>query len=689
MRQFTLKLRIILLSDVLYLILFLASLIYVFFFLYNYEVKSIYNENDNIFYLKINEIKIDGDKVSISFSNNIIGNMYFKTKEEKESFNYKIGDKVKVQGVLKEPNNNTIPNTFNYKEYLNHKGIKYIINIESIVLIEKNKNIFYKIKNSIISRISSINNNEYLYAFILGKSSYIDSEIYNNYKINGVTHLFALSGLHVSMFSSFLLLILKKLKVKEIPSFIIVSLFLIFYSFIASFTPSILRAVLFFILSSVNTIYYFYIKPKNILYLTFIILVLINPNYVYNSGFLLSFTITYFILLFNENYKVNNKLLSILVISIISLLSSLPIIINMSYEANIIGFLNNLIFIPLVSYIVFPLSLICVIFPFLSGVLNCLTNIMEIISKYSSNILNLTIIISKISIVEIILYYILLIMIIKQNKKVIILFITLIIYLYLKPSFNKNNYVYYLDVGQGDSSLIIINDKNILIDTGGIVSYKTNEEWNKRNKEYSLMKDSIILFFKSIGMSKIDYLIITHGDYDHMGEAINLVNNFKINKVIFNCGNYNYLEKELLKEITNKNIKHYSCINELNINKNKLYFLQTKLYDNENDNSNVIYTELNNNKILLMGDASIKTEHEILKEYNIKNIDILKVGHHGSKTSSSKEFISVTNPKYSIISVGKNKYGHPNKEVLEVLKNSKIYRTDKSGSIKFKLKKET
>ena len=90
-----------------------------------------------------------------------------------------------------------------------------------------------------------------------------------------------------------------------------------------------------------------------------------------------------------------------------------------------------------------------------------------------------------------------------------------------------------------------------------------------------------------------------------------------------------------------------------------------------------------------MGDASIKTEYEILKEYNINNIDILKVGHHGSKTSSSKEFISVTNPKYTIISVGKNKYGHPNKEVLKILSNSKIYRTDKNGSIIFKLKSET
>jgi competence protein ComEC len=79
------------------------------------------------------------------------------------------------------------------------------------------------------------------------------------------------------------------------------------------------------------------------------------------------------------------------------------------------------------------------------------------------------------------------------------------------------------------------------------------------------MKDSILLFFKSIGMSKIDYLIITHGDFDHMGETINLVNNFKVEKVIFNCGNYNYLEKELIKVIDKNNIKYYSCIKELKI----------------------------------------------------------------------------------------------------------------------------
>ena len=233
--------------------------------------------------------------------------------------------------------------------------------------------------------------------------------------------------------------------------------------------------------------------------------------------------------------------------------------------------------------------------------------------------------------------------------------------------------VYYIDVGQGDSSLIRYKNKIILIDTGG-------------NYHKELYKDSI-QFFKSIGVKKIDYLILTHGDFDHMGEAINLVNNFKVEKVIFNCGEYNDLEQELIKVLDKKKINYYSCIEELKIDKNKLYFLQTKEYDNENDNSNVIYTELNGYKFMLMGDAGVEKENDILDKYDISDIDVLKVGHHGSKTSSSKEFIKEINPNYSIISVGKNnRYGHPNKEVLDNLKQSKIYRTDQDGSIMFKIK---
>ena len=176
-----------------------------------------------------------------------------------------------------------------------------------------------------------------------------------------------------------------------------------------------------------------------------------------------------------------------------------------------------------------------------------------------------------------------------------------------------------------------------------------------------------------------------HGDYDHMGEAINLVENFKVKKVIFNCGVFNDLEQELIKELDKKKIKYYSCIKKLNIDNNKLYFLQTKEYDNENDNSNVIYSKYGTFKFLFMGDAGI--EKDILEKYNISDVYVLKVGHHGSITSSTKTFINYIKPKFSIISVGKkNRFGHPNKEVLNNLDNSKIYRTDEDGSILFKIK---
>lgn len=172
-----------------------------------------------------------------------------------------------------------------------------------------------------------------------------------------------------------------------------------------------------------------------------------------------------------------------------------------------------------------------------------------------------------------------------------------------------------------------------------------------------------------------------------MGDGLYLIDKFKVENVIFNCGEFNALEKELIKKLNKKKVNYCSCIKELNIGKYKLDFLNTKVYDNENDNSNVIYTELNGYKFMFMGDAGVEKEKDILDKYNLANIDVLKVGHHGSKTSSSKEFINEINPNYSIISVGKNnRYGHPNKEVLNNLDNSKIYRTDQDGSIMFKIK---
>lgn len=669
MKHFSLKLRIILLCDYLYYILLFITCI---FLLININKKiDVPIFTNNSYELIINDYKINDKMITIYFDN-IIGKYYVDNDEKVKEFkdNYSFGDKIYIEGEISVPNNNTIPNNFNYKDYLYHKYIYYIIKIDKIKIISKNDNIFLNIKNSIYKRIDKIKYNDYLYAFILGKSYYIDSEVLNNYKINGITHLFALSGLHVSMFSSIILFILKKIKLSEKLSYFITSLFLIFFAFIASFTPSIVRSVLFFILSSINNVYYLYIKPKYLLYIVFSILIFINPFYIYDTGFILSFCISFFILLFNEKNKINNNLLSILVISILSTLSSLPIIINMSYEINILGFINNLFFIPYVTYIVFPLSIIVVFISKLSFILNFLIIIMEYISKVSSNILNVKLIFPKMSLFLIIIYYVLLILIVKKInlKKIFIIYLS---FLYFRCNFDKNNYVYFIDVGQGDSALIVTkNNKSILIDTGG-----------KVGSNYSLMKSNVIPFFKSIGIRKLDYLFITHGDYDHAGYGIDLVNNFNVKNRFTNKGKYNSLEKKLnIKSFNNSYIK---------IDNVEIYSLNSKLYNNENSDSLVLLVIIDNYKLLFMGDASINTEKDIMNNYDIGNVFILKVGHHGSKTSSSEEFINSVNPKYSIISVGKNnKFGHPNKEVLDNLSNSKIYRTDIDGSIMFKIKKD-
>ena len=598
-----------------------------------------------------------------------------KTKE-----NYNIGDLVELKGKIELPNKNTIPNLFNYKNYLKSKNINITIKPTSIKLLKQNKKIKYKIKENIINYIEKYKTKEYLKTFILGDNSNLEKNILTSYQTNGISHLFAVSGMHLSLFSNILLLILKKINKNETINHLIIIIFFIFFAFLTNYAPSILRALILYILTTLNKQLNLNIKTIYLLIIDLIILLLYNPFYIYNIGFIYSFIITASLIITS---KIINKqkqyIKKILLTSTISFITSIPISINNFHEINIISPITNLIFVPLISLIIFPLSLLTLLIKPLDNILLIATKILENLSLLIEK-LKINIILSHIPWYMIIIYYITIIIFIKgleqkQIKKLLPLILIIVIHTNIK-NMSTITRITSLDVGQGDSTLIELNNKNILIDTGG-----------RPNSSTSLVLNKTIPYLKSLGIKKIHYAVLTHGDFDHMGEAINLVNNFKVEKVIFNCGPYNDLEKELIKVLDKKKIKYYSCIKELNINNNKLYFLQTKVYDNENDNSNVIYTELDGYKFMFMGDASITTEKEIMSIYNLPNIDVLKVGHHGSKTSSGKEFINEINPKYSIISVGKNnRYGHPNKETLDNLVNSKIYRTDLDGSIMFKIK---
>ena len=684
------KSKTILLLNKYLIFLAIISICYALFYTKIIEHKSIYEGNEEEFLCTIKKYSIDGDKLSLDLKcdENLKANYYFKTKEEKERISEKIEYdlKIKALGKLEVPSNNTIFNLFNYKKYLINNNIYYLLSINNFEIISKTNNPFYKIKNILHSR-SSKTNNEYIDTFIMGDSTQLEKTKINSFRENGISHLLALSGLHVSLFSTILFYCLKKIKINSISSTIIVFIFLLLFAFISGFSPSIIRSILFFFISSINKKYNLDLKTNNILYLVFSTMIFINPFYIYNTGFILSFITTFFLIITIKEEK-KSYFKGLLKMSLIAYLSSLGISIYIFGSTNIISPVLNLIFVPFVSFILFPLSVLSYLFNIFIYILKPISIIFEYLNFFFNRI-NVIIYFPKIRLIYVIIYYLLLLLFFKRNKVIYFALICfLLLFLKLTPFLDSNAYVYFLDVGQGDSIVLVMPHlkKVVMIDTGGKITYQ-KDEWKTRKKTYGIAKDSLIPFLRSIGINKINYLLSSHGDYDHMGEAINLVNNFKVEKVIFNCGPYNELEKELIKVLDKKNIKYYSCIKELNIDKNKLYFLQTKEYDNENDNSNVIYTELNGYKFMFMGDASSTTEKEILNKYNLPDIDVLKVGHHGSKTSSSKVFIDEINPKYSIISVGKNnRYGHPNKEVLDNLDNSNIYRTDEDGSIMFKIK---
>ena len=673
------KLKNILQCDYVVYILLIISLIFTFFRLninisYNY-----YTQTKNVIgYVRDYKVKEDKIIIYLRSKENLVVNYYFKNKKEISNISY--GDCIKVYGVFDIPSNNSNFNLFNYRKYLLSKKIKYVVKTNKLEIVKKNYNIFYKTKNILLKRINKCKySKSYIKTFLFADKNNIDNDMYENYQKLGVSHLFAISGMHVSFITMIFLKMLSFMK--ENKKYIIITIFLLLYLFFTDFAVSMARACFQFILFFINKILKTNIKNINLVILLFSLFLIYNPYYIYNVGFIFSFTISFSLLLFNKCLKKGGYLLKLFKVSLISFLVSTPIIINNFYQINLLSILLNLFYVPFVSFLLFPFSLLTLLFPFLDSINFFIINIFECISRSLSNINILVINTSKIPILLIILYYILVYSLINNItiKRIIYILLLFIAFIFCK-SIVINPSVTYMDVGQGDSQIIRILNKNIMIDTGGIVNLD-------KRKSYNLTNNVLLPYLKSDGIKKIDYLILTHGDFDHMGEAINLVNNFKVEKVIFNCGEYNDLEKELIEVLDKKKIKYYSCIKELNIYNNKLYFLQTKEYDNENDNSNVIYTELNGYKFMFMGDASSITEKEILEKYNLPDIDVLKVGHHGSKTSSNKEFINEINPRISIISVGKNnRYGHPNKEALDNLEKSKIYRTDQDGSIMFKIK---
>ena len=350
------KSRIVLLFSIIMTITFLLRFI-------NPE-KSIYNKKTKEIYGIITECNSKENKTTliIKAKEKILVNIY-------KNYKCELGKTIYIKGKITKPQNNTLPYQFNYKKYLLSKNIKYIFIAKKIKETNNKISLKYKIKNTLIKHINNYKSKDYLNTFILANNE-IDEKTKTSYINNGISHLLTISGAHIAIITTLLYKLIKKFIKNKKIIYIIIFYTLIFYLFITGYPPSLLRAVLLYTGTMIKKILNLEIKTIYLLLVVLLTLLNINPYYIYDIGYILTFTISGYLIVFkNLINKYQTYTQKTLIITLIAFMTSTPFIININFKINLISILINLIFIPIISFILYPLTLLTLFIKPLDGLL--------------------------------------------------------------------------------------------------------------------------------------------------------------------------------------------------------------------------------------------------------------------------------------------------------------------------------
>lgn len=568
---------------------------------------------------------------------------------------YNIFSIINVNGYVSKLTFSHYEGSFDYLSYLNSKGIFLKFNVTKTEEIFINRFSFDFLKRYSFQYLSA--DSKQLFSSLIFSSSITSSNLFILDELS-LSSLLSSSGFHINVFLNFLLSFCKnsfKEKYAKYIKLIVLTFFLFFTSFAFSFRRLFLSCLLSILCNNKKKINYI-----SKLSLVGFILLFFEPYRVTNSSFYFPFSLLFYLAIFPLN---TNSFKGKFKNSLLILLFLLPFQITYKKTISLISLLSQLFIIPY-SHFLFICSLLLLFIPIFGIVYNYLVSFLVFVLKGINNF-NFYIPASNYLMIFIIIYYFLFILISILKTYNYTRFIKPALCLYLIPFsltasnlYIKHDELVFIDVDQGDCTLLRYKNMNILFDTGG----KTNVD---------LATKCLIPYFRSKNIKKLDYVFITHLDYDHYGALNSLQLNFKIDNVVYNTdfkssNSYSYMIDELT--IKNLNIYHVS--------------------DEENDNSAVYYFEVKNKKVLIQGDAPIEIENKIITDNPDLKADIIKIGHHGSKTSSSLNYLKKVNPELAIISVGSNNsYSLPSKETLVVLNTLHINykRTDYEGSIYYAL----
>lgn len=492
----------------------------------------------------------------IKVTNSVLKNQYLYMKVDKIiSKNIKYGDKIRIEGILSTLKKRTNYKGFDFKEYLKTKGILGVVDSKTIVKLKQNKilinfrffnNIFLKIKKVIQENFNSEISNIIL-GIILGYTDEIDENMKSDFTDSNLAHILAVSGMHVGYILLLCKIIFQKVVGKRI-CYIITILILIFYMIITGFSASVVRATIMAILILISKIIFRKSDTWTNISLAILILLMYNPFMIESVGLLLSFLGTIAIIIYSKNFKFKNIVLNLFGMTIFITICMMPIL---AIFFNQIPFLS-VILSPFIGILISPIMLLSAlfivisifstrvfVFKFLQNIIKTLlSSIVQLLIslvKFNGNIPLAKIIVVTPSGLEIAIYYIILFIIfcfryiyvskkvnivfkrriknlinllkfryIQYKNKFISIFLIIIIIFSIIRIIPKNLKIYFIDVGQGDSTLIVTpHNKKILIDGGG-------------SESYDVGKNILVPYLLDRKILNLDYIVISHFDTDHV-----------------------------------------------------------------------------------------------------------------------------------------------------------------------------
>lgn len=672
--------------------------------------------------------KITNSKITDYGVGYYLHNGFYVTASEVNS-EVSLGDTVMVKGKIKELKSPANDGQFDQKLYYQSIGIFYKVAANDISLVTSSGK-YSRIVNYVNRRmkesfdsIAIDTDSGVLKAVVLGDKTDMDKDYYSLYQRNGIAHLLAISGLHVSFVGMALYRLMRKAGVTCIMAFGISCVFLAFYGMLTGNGVSARRAVIMCVVSMGAEVAGRMYDTLSALSLAAVILVTDNPYAVFNSGFLLSFFAILGICIMippvtgmlkplldkwcdNVYFdtppaiKLSRKAVRWLAMALaqsagISLFT-LPVILYSFYEIPVLGVLLNVVVIPLMSVVLFTGIAGGVI-----ALFNCQTAVFIIgsahyILKFFQSLCSFTdkLPFNRWSVGQpqpwqIVLYYIVLvagIYVIKglKRKRFTGTCIWLCVLVCVIGYKQKHEFqAHMIDVGQGDGIYVSAEGLNMLYDGG---STDVSEVGRYR----------IYPFLKSHGITKLDYIFVSHTDKDHVSGILELIkmgdSSLKINTLVMPLAegiNEDDNYKMLCDSARDNGIRIvYADAGDFNISKENLYIScvsphKNGKYSDINSASAVYRVEYKNFSMLMTGDMTQESEKQ-MADSDVRHVNCLKVAHHGSKTSSGSEFIEKLNPDIALISCGRdNKFGHPASKTIETLERSgcDIYGTDISGQI--------